>query len=105
MPTATKASKKKKTSAVKKKKAVVKRPKILGRVVHFYDRIGVAIVEVASPFSVADVVKLRQGDHEAMQTVTSLQIEHQPVAKAKKGDVVGMKVDFKIPEGTMVMPG
>lgn len=36
------------------------------------------------------------------QEVTSIQIEHQSVQKAKKGDEVGIKVDQKVHDGNEV---
>ena len=78
--------------------------KILGRVVHYYDRIGVAIVELAAPIKVGDTVKVKRGDFELLQPVHSLQLDHTPVASAKKGAVVGMKVNGEVAEGALVMP-
>lgn len=78
--------------------------KHLGKVVHYYDHIGVAIVDLASPLRVGETVKLKRGDSELLQRVDSMQIEHQPVTQAKKGDVIGMKVDYEVREGTLVVP-
>jgi hypothetical protein len=94
-----------KATAGKKKKAIKVKVKMLGRVVHYYDKIGVAIIEVISPITVGDTVKFRHGESEMEQPVMSMQIEHAPVAKAKKGDVIGLKVMAKLPDGTMVLPG
>ena len=105
MPTATKAKKKRTTTIAKKKKLAAKpKVKILGRVVHYYDRIGVAIVEVASTFSVGDTVRFRHGTLDYTQQIHSMQYDHKPITKAKKGNVVGIKVDMKTAEGAMVVP-
>ena len=103
MPVRAPARPKKKIVAKKIKKSAPK-IKIVGRVVHFYDKIGVAIVELAAPLKVGDTVKMKRGEAEMIQTVHSLQIDHEPVTGAKKKAVVGMKVDAYIPEGTLVMP-
>lgn len=94
------ASKKKAVTASSKKVT----EKLLGKVVHYYDRIGVAIVDLNGPLKLGDMVQLQRGERILTQAVTSLQIEHQPVAMAKKGDVVGMKVDQEVQSGTKVMP-
>ena len=78
--------------------------KLIGKVVHFYDKIGVAIVDLKLPLSVGDTVTLKKGEWSAPQHVHSMQIEHLPVNKAKKGDVIGMKVDIAVREGTLVVP-
>jgi putative protease len=87
------------------KKAVMKKPvtpKIVGRVVHFYDRICVAIVELATPIRLGEIVEVKHRDVTFAQVIASMQIEHQPVAVAKKGDVIGMKVDRPVPEGALL---
>ena len=77
---------------------------MLGRVTHYYDKIGVAIIDVLSPITAGDTVRIKHGEVEMEQPVMSMQIEHEPVAKAKKGDVIGLKVMTKVPEGAMVLP-
>ncbi|TSC58911.1 MAG: hypothetical protein Greene041619_289 [Candidatus Peregrinibacteria bacterium Greene0416_19] len=101
--------KKMKVMTVSKKKAVSASAKkvtekLLGKVVHYYDRIGVAIVDLQAPLKLGDIVQLKRGERVLTQPVTSMQIEHQPVAMAKKGDVIGLKIDEEMPSGTKVMP-
>ena len=102
MPVRAPARPKKKTVAKKVKKSAPK-IKILGRVVHYYDKLGVAIVELAAPMKVGDTVKMKRGEAELVQTVHSMQIDHAAVTSAKKKAVVGMKVDQYVAEGTLVM--
>lgn len=107
-------SKKKSARASKKvssaKKAMVRKieakvkEKILGKVTHYYDKIGVAIVDLESPMKLGDMVKLARGSEELVQVVSSMQIDHLPVLTAKKGDVIGMKVSRPVAEGTVVKP-
>jgi len=78
--------------------------KKIGKVTHYYDKIGVAIVELASPLKLGDFVTFKKGGKEVhSQKVESMQIEKESVEKAKKGDVIGMKVDEPIKEGTEVV--
>ena len=74
----------------------------VGKVVHYYDKVGVAIVELSEKLAVGDTVKLKRGEDEFEQEVTSMQIEHESVESAKKGDAVGIKVDQKTKEGAVV---
>ena len=76
--------------------------KKIGKVTHYYGNIGVAIVELSGKLSVGDKVKFSHGDKEIEQTVESMQIEHKEIDSAKKGDVVGVKVDEKIGDGMEV---
>ncbi|MBN2585482.1 hypothetical protein JXA59_02435 [Patescibacteria group bacterium] len=76
--------------------------KTIGKVSHYYDKIGVAIIELAGPLKVGDKVKFVKGDAETEQTIDSMQIERAAVESAKKGAVIGIKVDEPVKEGTMV---
>ncbi|MGA3292011.1 MAG: hypothetical protein ABSC49_02575 [Candidatus Microgenomates bacterium] len=75
----------------------------VGRVTHYYDKIGVAIVEVDAPLAVGDEIKfVRGGEDVGKEKVESIQIEHEKKDSAGKGDVVGLKVNEAVKEGTEV---
>lgn len=96
------AGKKKPVRASKPKAS--KKPKILGRVTHYYDRIGVAVVELKAPLKAGDMIRIKRGIHEVIQRVTSLQIDHATVMKATKGEAVGLKVEAPVRSGSLVSP-
>lgn len=73
--------------------------KLVGKIKHYYDKISVAVVEVSSPIKVGDKIKISGHENEVEQVVESMQVDHQSVAQAKKGDAVGMKVDGVVKEG------
>lgn len=112
MPTRTLASRAKrplkrvsKTRATKKVAAKrAPKIKIIGKVVHYYDRIGVAIVELNSPLSIGDTVTFKRGDWAHSQQITSIQKDHVPLQKGKKGDVVGVQMSVPVPDKTFVIP-
>ncbi|MBM3205515.1 hypothetical protein FJZ41_01525 [Candidatus Shapirobacteria bacterium] len=74
----------------------------VGEIIHFYDKIGVAVVKVLSPIKVGDRLKISGHDKEFEQEVTSMQVEHKSINEAKKGDDVGMKVDQPVKDGDEV---
>lgn len=75
----------------------------IGKVIHYYDKIGVAIVELSATLSVGDKVKfVRGGEDMFEQDVDSIQIEHEQKKSAGKGDVVGLKVSSEVKEGAEV---
>lgn len=77
--------------------------KPIGKVVHYYDKLGVSIVDLKSGgLKVGDEVKFKHGDEEFSQKVESLQIDHQVVDSVKKGDSFGLKVDKTTKPGTEV---
>lgn len=77
---------------------VIKMDKPLGTITHYYNKIGVAIIDLAGPLSVGDKIKIVGHEHEFTQDVTSLQLQHKAIDKAKKGDDVGVKVDEPVKE-------
>ena len=75
----------------------------IGTVLHFYDKIGVAIIELSSDFSVGDKIKFVRGGEDLFeQTVDSMEVDHQSLTNAKKGDIVGLKVNEEVKEGAEV---
>ena len=78
--------------------------KVLGQISHYYGKIGVAVVKVKDKLQVGQTVKIqRKGGEEFEQTIASMQIEHEPVEVAKKGDGVGMKVDQAVKPGDVLV--
>lgn len=75
----------------------------VGKVTHYYNKIGVAIVELAGTLSVGDKIKFVRGGEDVFeQKVESIQIEHEKKESAKKGEVVGLKVEKEVKEGAEV---
>ena len=64
----------------------------VGNVTHYYDKIGVAVVDILAPIKVGDKIKIT-GSTEFEQELTSMQIEHENIKKAKKGDQIGLKIN------------
>lgn len=75
---------------------------LVGKVIHYFDKIGVAIVRLNKKLSVGDKVKFVQGDDTFEQTVESMQIEHASITEAKTNDEVGIKVERGTKEGIEV---
>ena len=75
----------------------------IGKVTHYYDKIGVAVVLVMNqPLKVGDTVKVSGHDNEFNQTIESLQIEHKQVSDVPPGETCGMKVDKPVKEGDVL---
>lgn len=71
----------------------------VGDITHYYEKIGVAVVEVLAPIKVGDRIKIVSRDQEFEQEVTSMQIEHENVQEAKKGQAIGLKLDQPVKKG------
>ncbi len=75
----------------------------IGKVTHFYDKIGVAVIALEDDLSVGDTIKfVRGGEDLFTQKVESIQMEHQNIDKAGKGQEVGLKVDEEAKDGSEV---
>ena len=97
----------KKRSIAKKKVAVKKIAKrlLLGRVTHYYDKIKVAVIKLNAPLKNGDSIEIEGGEKSFFQKVSSMEKDHEKIAKAKKGNEVGMKVKNKVREGYRVFKG
>ena len=57
---------------------------LIGKVIHYYDKIGVAVIKLEKTLKAGDKVKFVKGENEFEQTVESLQLEHEQVKEGKK---------------------
>ena len=76
--------------------------KQVGKITHYFNKIGVGVIELEGVLKVGDSIVITGHGKEFEQTVDSMQVEHDQVTKAKKGDAVGMKVDGQVKEGDAV---
>jgi len=76
--------------------------KLIGKITHYFDKISVAIVELSGVLKVGDRVHIKGNSTDFEQDISSIQIEHEDMKKAKKGDAIGVKVDEKVREGDEV---
>ena len=75
---------------------------LIGKVIHFYDKIGVAVIKLEKGLKVGDKVKFVKGEDSFEQIVESMQLEHNPVQEGKTGNEVAVKVDQQTKEGTLL---
>lgn len=66
----------------------------IGRVTHYFGKIGVAAIEITDgELKVGDTVHIVGHTSDFTQKVHSIQIEHESVDKAVPGQSIGIKVD------------
>ena len=81
----------------------MKKEKQIGEVVHFFSNIKVAVIKLSAPLVVGDTIHIVGGEKtDFEQPVESMQMEHDKIEKAKKGQEVGLKVKKKVREGYKV---
>lgn len=76
--------------------------KPIGKVVHWYDKIGVAVLDLKGALKVGDTIKVQKGDEEFDEEIESMQIEHKSVKSAKKGDEVAIKLSKTAKDGALI---
>lgn len=76
--------------------------KKIGKITHFFPKIGVAVVELEGSVKVGDTIEIEGHGKNFEQKLDSMQVNHQPVESAKKGDAIGLKVAQEVKEGDIV---
>ena len=74
----------------------------VGKATHYFSKINVAVIELTASLSVGDKIRVQGPTTDFEQTVQSMQIEHENVKTAQKGQSVGLKVDERIRENDTV---
>lgn len=76
--------------------------KVVGKILHYYTKIGVAVLELVGELSVGDRISIEGASTSIQQTIDSMQIEHASVKTAKAGDSIGLKVADRVRPGDLV---
>ena len=77
--------------------------KKIGKASHYYDKIGVAIIDVLAELKIGDRIKIVRGGEDLFeQMIVSMQAEHKEIDKADKGDIIGMKTNEAVKEGAEI---
>ena len=76
--------------------------KEIGKISHYFTKIGVAVIELSGPLAVGDKILFQGSTTDFEQTVSSMQIEHKNIAKAQAGQSIGLKVANRVREGDVV---
>jgi translation elongation factor EF-1alpha len=74
----------------------------VGRVTHFFTKIGVAVVELTVPLAVGDRIVIKGPTTDVEQVVESMQIEHENIERAEAGQSIGLKVEQRVRETDIV---
>ena len=76
--------------------------KLIGKITHYFSKIGVAIIELTDTLKVGDNIRIVGGDSDFTQQVQSMEADHQKVEEAKAGESIGVQVEQKAKEGYSV---
>ena len=73
-----------------------------GKVVNYYNAIGVASVEISDYLETGNTIHIKGHTTDFEQTVDSMQINHNQVGRASKGDTAGLKVKYFVRKHDLV---
>jgi len=76
--------------------------KLVGKVTHYFTKLGVAVVELEDTLKQGDRISIEGATTNFTQTVDSMQIDRQPVQEAGAGQSIGLKVAERVREGDKV---
>jgi len=96
--------KKPKEEKPKEEKPKEEKPKgkPIGKIAHYYSKIGVGIIELKDSLKVGDTIQIKGHSTDFSQPVESMQLEHEDIEVAKRGQSIGVKVKDKVREGDEV---
>jgi len=89
-----------KKNAAPKKSAI--QEERIGAITHYFSRIQVVVIKLTKELKVGDKIRIKGNSTNFVQLVKSLQIESVDVKAAKKGELVGLKVEKNAKEGDLV---
>lgn len=74
-----------------------------GKVTHYFTKIGVGVIKIEKgALNVGDKIHIKGATTDFEQNISSMQIEHEQVEKAKKGQSIGLKVEQPVRENDKV---
>ena len=76
--------------------------KKVGEITHFFSNISVAVIQISDTLEVGDKIRIKGSTTDFEQEVDSMQIEHENIEKAEKGQDIGMKVKDNVRPGDEV---
>ena len=74
----------------------------IGEVIHFYGKIDVAVLRLSNNLKIGDMIHFLGSHTDFQQEVTSMQIEHEPVAEGKAGEEIAIKVIERARKGDAI---
>jgi len=93
-----------KRAVVKAKMPAQKKPKekIIGIVTHYFPKVRAAAIKLKTPLTLWDNIRIKGHTTDFTQVVNSLQIDRQPITKAKRGQEIGLLVSSRVRRNDLV---
>lgn len=66
--------------------------KLIGVITHYYPKIKVGVIELSDNLNINDKIRVKGEKTDFEQIVGSIQVEHQNIENARKGEVIGLEM-------------
>ncbi len=77
--------------------------KEIGTVTHYFGKAGVAAIKITKDTLIpGDTIHIKGHTTDLTQQVDSIQVDHKPIEKAKRGNEIGIKVKDHVRENDIV---
>lgn len=73
-----------------------KKPVLLGVISHYFPHVKAAVFKVKRPLAVGDTIEIKGHTTSFKEKVASMQIDHQPIEKARRGQEIGLLVKGRV---------
>ena len=93
---------KKRPSRAGKKLSKTSKEREIGVITHYFDKISVGIIKLKSSLKVGEKIRVKGTSSDFTQFINSMQLNHKDIQQAKKGDEIGIKVDYPVHENDRV---
>ena len=74
----------------------------VGKITHYFDKIGVAVVELKKGLKIGDKIKIEGEQTDFEQEIKSMQIDKKDIVVARAGTEVGLKVNSDVRKGDVI---
>jgi translation initiation factor IF-2 len=74
----------------------------VGKITHFYDKIGVAVIVLSDNLKLGDPVHIVGRNTDINQQVQSMEIEHSKIQEGKKGQEVALALNAPARKGDKI---
>ena len=75
----------------------------VGKITHYYDKLGVGIIKLVKSLKVGQTVKISGKTTNFEQLISQMQLDHKDIKSGKKGQEVGVKLNSKVRSGDEVL--
>ena len=76
--------------------------KKIGKVIHVYPKISVAIIKLSAKLKKGDKISIEGHGKQVLQVVKSMEIEHKAIKEAKAKQEIGLKTPEAVKENDVV---